>query len=417
MTQEIDVVIIGAGAAGLSAAKTLAQSNISFILLEGSHRIGGRAYSEELAPDVWFDLGCSYLHQADNNPFVAIADELGHPIGRDWGDIFSDERIRLHKNGRPLSDTEVHEYRKYEDACYNAIDDSAERGEDVAVSELVDLNHEFALPFSNSAAETAACDIDRISAVDAAAWEEGPDYPLLNGYGSLVAAWGADVPVSLNTRVNRVEWSNAGVKVSTAKGDIRARALLCTVSTGVLAAGDIDFTPALPDWKLEAISGLPIGIENKIGVHFDRDVFGPDARGFHATWNDDEQAGGFEASVMGQNMAVVFSGGRFASWLEKQGQEACFDYALGRIADVFGNDIRKHVTRYIATAWETDPWTRGSYSCALPGQAHQRKELARAVDDRLFFAGEAATVGDHSACHGAYNSGARAAGEIISILG
>ena len=90
MPADSDVVIIGAGAAGLSAARELDRLGISCAVIEGSHRIGGRAYSEEIAPDVWFDLGCSYLHQGNNNPFVEIADRLGAVIGRDKGDIFDD---------------------------------------------------------------------------------------------------------------------------------------------------------------------------------------------------------------------------------------------------------------------------------------------------------------------------------------
>ena len=117
---------------------------------------------------------------------------------------------------------------------------------------------------------------------------------------------------------------------------------------------------------------------------------------------------------MGQNIAIVFTGGRHAIWLEKQGQQTGHDYALDRVAEVFGNDIRQQVTRSIVTAWTTEPWTKGSYSSALPGQAHQREILARPLEDRLFFAGEATTTGDNSTCHGAYNSGIRAAREIAS---
>ena len=91
MPTDTDVVIIGAGASGLAAAKELNMLGVSFKVLEGSHRIGGRAYSEEIAPELWFDLGCSYLHQGDNNPFVDIADELGVVIGRDKGDIFDNQ--------------------------------------------------------------------------------------------------------------------------------------------------------------------------------------------------------------------------------------------------------------------------------------------------------------------------------------
>jgi monoamine oxidase len=238
----------------------------------------------------------------------------------------------------------------------------------------------------------------------------------LNGYGNLVAAWGAAVPVSLNTRVDAVDWSGARVRVDTSQGDLSAKTVLCTVSTGVLAASDIKFTPLLPDWKIEAILGLPTGTENKIAVHFDRDVFGADGRGYHNVWNDAGEAAGFEASVMGQNIAIVFTGGRHAIWLEKQGQQASHDFALERVAEVFGNDIRQHVTRSIVTAWTSESWTKGSYSCALAGQAHQREMLARPLEERLFFAGEATTVSDNSTCHGAYRSGIRAAREIAASL-
>ena len=416
MSIEFDVIIVGAGAAGLSAAKELTRLGISHVVIEGSHRIGGRAYSEEIAPGVWFDLGCSYLHQGETNPFVAIADKLGVVLGKGHGDMF--DHTRAYKNGVPLTAADNDAHHAYFAECDAAITASAARGEDVAIADLVDLDSEFAVPYLSAMADINTLDIDQVSAADYATFLEGGklDIPVLNGYGNLVAAWGADVPVSLNTKVERIDWSDSNVVVETAKGTLRARTVLCTVSNGVLGAGDIDFSPSLPDWKMDAILGLPTGTENKICLHFDGDVFGADGRGFHGVWNDEGDAAGFEASVMGHNTAVVFIGGREAIWLEKQGQQAGHDYAINRVAEAFGNDIRQHVTRSIVTAWTTEPWTKGSYSCALPGQAHQRKELARPLENRLFFAGEATTVGDNSMCHGAYNSGIRAAREISNVL-
>jgi monoamine oxidase len=112
----------------------------------------------------------------------------------------------------------------------------------------------------------------------------------------------------------------------------------------------------------------------------------------------------------------VFVGGRLGVWLEKQGQAALTDFAIDRIADIFGSDIRKRVKRCIATAWEGDPWTRGTWACARPGHAHQRAQLARPLEERLFFAGEATDRGGQGTCHGAYNSGLRAACEIAETL-
>ena len=302
MSSEADVIIIGAGASGLSAAKELANLGLTYLVIEGSHRIGGRAYSEEIAPGIWFDLGCSYLHQGETNPFVSIADELGVILGKDKGDIFEDSKIGLYNNGMYLDAHQRKAYFNYRSECYSAIHASAGRGEDVAIADLIDQENEYALSFMHSMAELNALDIDQTSSADFASFGDGSDIPVLHGYGSLVAAWGADIPVSLNTRVNRIDWAGGGVSVETGKGTLRGCAVLCTVSTGILTSGDIEFQPKLPDWKMEAILGLPTGTENKICVHFKQDVFGAEARGFYNTWNDEGVASGFEASVMGRTL-------------------------------------------------------------------------------------------------------------------
>jgi len=118
---------------------------------------------------------------------------------------------------------------------------------------------------------------------------------------------------------------------------------------------------------------------------------------------------------MGLNTAAVFVGGRRGVWSEGRAN-SCHDFAVDRVADSFGHDIRKHVDRCIATAWSTEPWPRGSWACALPGQAHQRANLERSVDERLFFAGEATVYGGQGTCDGAYLSGIRAAREVAAQL-
>ena len=119
---------------------------------------------------------------------------------------------------------------------------------------------------------------------------------------------------------------------------------------------------------------------------------------------------------MDLNIAAVFVGGSHSVWLEKRGEEACHNFAVDRTADIIGNDIRKHVKRSISSAWATDPCTWGAWACAVPGGAHQRTHLQRPVDERLYFAGEATVYGGQGTCHGAYESGLRAAKEIASKL-
>jgi len=418
MSTQTDVIIIGAGSAGLSAAKELTTQGISFILVEASHRIGGRAYSEEIAPDVWFDLGCAYLvagsdaknHIDESNPFIDFA--------RNQGEVIEEYHYDAHYvyNGRPLDDNEMKAREEYYRECEEAILNSVDSGDDCAISELIDLENPYATPYMDMMAVTAPKDLDEASAPDFVhKVEEYIDFNTLRGYGNLVAQWGSDVKVSLNTKVESVDWSGNDVLVKTVKGSIRARCLISTVSNGILAAQHIHFEPRLPDWKMEAIQGVPMGAENKIGVHFTKDVFDPKAGGYYQSWSSEAQGAYIDVNLMSTNVVSVFMGGRFSIWMETQGQQAAHEFAVDRIADIFGNDIRQSVGRSIVTAWVADPWTLGSYASALPGQYHQRESLPLAVDNKLFFAGEA-TARANGTCSGAYWSGVRAAREVADVL-
>jgi len=418
MSMQTDVIIIGAGSAGLSAAKELTKQGISFIVVEASHRIGGRAYSEEIAPDIWFDLGCAYLdvgsdaknHIDESNPFIDFA--------RSQGAVVEEYKYDSHYiyNGKPLNDNEMKAREAFYKDCGEAIRSSVEDGDDCAISEIIDLENPYATPYNDMMAVTAPKDLDEASAADFFhGVEEYVTFNTLRGYGNLVAQWGSDVEVSLNTKVENVEWSGKGVIVKTAKGSMRARCLISTVSNGILAAQHIHFEPRLPDWKMEAIHGLPMGAENKIGVHFTKDVFDPGASGYYQSWSSDAQGAYIDVNLMSTNVVTVFMGGRFSIWMEQQGQQAAHEFAVDRIAELFGNDIRQSVGRSIVTAWVTDPWTLGSYACALPGQYHQRETLPLAIDNKLFFAGEA-TARANGTCSGAYWSGVRAAREVAKAL-
>jgi len=419
MPTQTDVIIIGAGTAGLAAAKQLRKRGISFVVLEASHRIGGRAYSEEIAPDVWFDLGCAYLvagpdagkHIDESNPLIDFAKDQGAVIERYQYDS------HYIYNGSPL-DEDAEKVREafYKD-CEAAIRRSVTRGEDRAISELIDLDNPYATPYMDMMAVTVPKDLDESSAADFyCGVKEYSNYISLRGYGNLIADWGSDIEVSLNTKVDSVDWSGNDVTVKTAKGSIRARTIISTVSTGVMAAEHIHFAPSLPDWKMEAFRNIPMGAENKIGVHFSKEIVSPEDSGYYQSWSSDAQGAYIDANLLSTNVVTVFMGGRFSMWMEKQGRQAAHEFAVDRIAEIFGNDIRKAVTRSIASAWVTDPWTLGSYASAVPGQYHQRKALPLPIDNKLFFAGEA-TARTNGTVTGAYWSGVRAAREVAEVVG
>jgi len=418
MATQTDVIIIGAGSAGLSAAKELTKLGVSFIVVEASHRIGGRAYSEEIAPGVWFDLGCAYLdhgpeftnHIDESNPFIAYAQNQGAVI-----EEYTYDSHYIY-NGRPLDNNDMNALEAFYKECKEAIRNSVVDGDDRAISEIIDLENPYATPYMDMMAVTAPKDLDEASAPDF--FHKVDDWKSFNtqqGYGNLVAQWGSDVEVSLNTKVESVDWSGKDVLVKTIKGSIQARCLISTVSNGILAAQSIHFKPRLPDWKIESIQGLPMGFENKIGVHFTKDVFGPEASGYYQAWSSEAQGAYIDVNLMSTNVVTVFMGGRFSVWMEKRGQQAAREFAVDRIADIFGNDIRQSVGRSIVSAWATDPWTFGSYASALPGQFHQRESLPLAIDNKLFFAGEA-TARANGTCNGAYWSGVRAAREVAEVL-
>ena len=405
MKSDVDLVIVGAGAAGLAAAKAAQARGLSFHLIEASHRIGGRAYTEGMAPGMPMDLGCHWMHSASLNPFVAIADRFGFHYRRDgaW-------RMNGFAGSRRLTEAEHAAIHRGMAANYAAIAAAVERGEDVAVSEVIDLDNPWAALHAYWFSLGTSNDVDQISTVDIDSYNDTDEnWPLREGYGALVARWGADIPVTLNAPAERIRWGSGGVVVETGKGSVAGKRLLLTVSTNLMASGGIKFDPPLPDWKMAAARDLPLGVHNRIGIMLNRDPFGPDAPTSATILIDDDVPMATQLRPFGFNYVVGVTGGRHGAWLERAGAAASVAYLTERLVAAFGSDIRNALsTRTIVTAWGGDPWTLGSYSSALPGASHRRQELARPIDDILFFAGEACSREFAGTCHGAYLSGVAA---------
>ncbi len=400
----VEVAVVGAGAAGLGAAKTLARHGLSFALLEASHRIGGRAYSEEAASGVPFDLGCHWLHSASLNPFVKIADSLGFRYDK------SGFARGIFMGGAPVAPEVLGEARAYMERNFARIAALPKDGPDLSIAAARAADSPWTALFDYYISLTSSRDSDQMSALDLASYRDTQeDWPVRDGYGALIARFGADVPVALNTAVKRIDWSRRQIRLDTPRGAVTARKVILTVSTGVLGAGDLRFDPPLPDWKGEAIAALPLGNHNRICLVFDRDVFGADAPAGGAILSPDSEPMYFRIRPFGQDHVVGLTGGRFADWLERAGTEASLDFAKEKLKRAFGADITRHVVRHIVTAWRGDPWVRGAYSAALPGRHRQRAELARPLDGRLYFAGEATSEEFFATAHGAYLSGVAAA--------
>jgi monoamine oxidase len=407
-----DIAIVGAGSAGIAAAKAARELGLDFILLEASHRIGGRGYTEEIAPGVAFDLGCHWMHSASLNPYVAIADRFGFTYRK------GTFPRGLWLDGHWATPTDYADYAAAWERREAAIDAAAKAGGGLSIADATEREDRWTplLDYWTSIATSA--DPDQVAAEDAVNYNDTDEnWPLKQGFGTLIARFGADVPVTLNAAVERIDWSGPEIALHTAKGTVKAKRVVVTVSTGILGAGDIRFDPALPGWKQAAIDGLPLGTHNRIGLMFDRDPFGSDCPKGSAFLVPGEDPIGMSIRAFDENYAVVYTGGRHAVWLERAGQAAAVDFAKEKLAKIFGSAVPKQVTRTLVTAWHGDPWVKGSYSAALPGQGHQRAVLAQPVDDRLFFAGEATSTDFYATAHGACITGRNTARAVAKSLG
>jgi monoamine oxidase len=412
---DTDVAIVGAGAAGLAAAKTLGELGVPFVLLEASHRIGGRAYTENVGAGQPFDLGCHWMHSASRNPFVAIADAYGF----DYDKHGLAGRARI--DGAWTSAAEEADFEAFKARNSDAIARAVAAGPDVAAAEVTERENRWTPLHDYFFSLWTSFDVDRVSVVDLEAYiDTDENWPLKQGYGALVARHAAGVPVTLNAPVNAIDWSGKTLRLTTPKGEVRAQKIIVTVSTGILAGGHIRFDPALPDWKQEAVAGLPLGDHNRICLIYDRDVFGAEVPNNPALLN--EGPGGaepmsFNIRPFGYDYVVGLTGGRFADWLERAGPAAAVDLTKENLKKSFGSDIVNHVVGHNVTAWRGDPWVLGAYSAAQPGQAPQRARLAEALDGRLFFAGEATSIDSYSTAHGAHQTGIDTAREVAKALG
>jgi monoamine oxidase len=409
LPSEIDIAIIGAGAAGLGAAHALKASGLSVIVLEARHRLGGRAWTVQAGPDVVFDVGCGWLHSADKNPFVAIAEQLNFEVDRSlppWG-----ERAF----GDVFPQAERYEFIKALDAFYERIEAAARGGRDSAADLYLEPGNRWNPMIDAISTYVNGCELDQVSIFDFDAYEDTEiNWRVRRGYGAMIAAYGAACPVALNCNVTRIDHSGAQLSIETSQGNLRAAKAIVTVSTNLIADEAIRFSPALPD-KVDAAAGLPLGIANKVTLALDHaEQFPKDGNLRGATMRS--KMGTFHLRPFGQPCIEGYFGGTFARELEDAGVGAFAAQSIDEIAAMLGNDFRPRLKPLAESRWAHDPFARGSYSHALPGHAGDRAILAAPIEHRLFFAGEATSPNFFSTAHGALESGQRAAREIITAL-
>jgi monoamine oxidase len=410
LPSDINVAIIGAGAAGLGAANALKHSGLSFVVLEARDRVGGRAHTIQAAPAIVFDAGCGWLHSADENSFVPIAGQLNFEIDKTrppWREQAFDKAFPIQ---------ERMDFIKALDAFYDRAEVAAkqarQQGRDSAANLYLEPGNRWNPMIDAISTYVNGCELDAVSILDMDAYEDSEiNWRVRRGYGALIAAYGASCPLALNCAVTLIDHSGKRVRLETSQGTLLADKVIVTVPTNLIADGAIRFHPRLPA-KVDAARGLPLGLADKVMLALDEPESLPkDGNLRGATMRT--AMGSFHLRPFGQPCIEGYFGGSFARSLEDAGPGALAAESINEIVSYLGNDYRRKLKPLAESRWAHDPFARGSYSHALPGHAGARAVLAAPVDGRLFFAGEATSPGFFSTAHGARDSGERAAEEVI----
>jgi len=218
LPSEVDVAIIGAGAAGLGAARALENSGLSVIVLEARDRVGGRGHTIMAAPDIIFDLGCGWLHSADKNSFVAIAERLNFEIDKNrppWREQSFDGRLSACRGGSTSST------RSTPSTIVPMT--AAKNGRDSAANAYLELGNRWNPMIDAISTYVNGCELDQVSILDMEAYEDtGINWRVRRGYGALMAAYGAHLPLALNTQVTLIDHSDTRVRIETSRGTLSA---------------------------------------------------------------------------------------------------------------------------------------------------------------------------------------------------
>ena len=428
-----DVIVIGAGIAGLSAARALADRGVNVQVLEARDRIGGRVWTVDR-----LDLGAQWIHGTEGNPVTTLCRQLGIPllyVGGDSSYLGGWENLHLlDSGGKPVSLNS----KTRSIAVADAIRDEFERwrsarspgksGDLPAAAAFARVMRRRGLDASKAREADWHVRIntrddwggfrDTLSALY---WEEGyqvygyGDSAFPDGYGVLAERLAQGLPIRLNTVVSAVSHGGNGVTVLTGNGEFRADAAIVTVPLGVLKSGALKFQPALPRAKRDAIRRLGVGCLAKLALFYDKPFWPHEPYVFGLADGADAMSPSLAVNLWVTHRLPCLEfivGGELGQQLERWPLDRAVAWAQAALRRMFGQAPQP--VRTLRTGWTLDPFALGAYSHIPVGATPADLDaLAAPVGKRLLFAGEA-TCRQHWACvHGAHVSGLREAARLL----
>lgn len=420
----VDVIIIGAGMAGLSAARRLVGSGKTVLVLEARERIGGRIHTDR-SLGFAAELGANWIHGRNENPLVPLATQSSARAVR-----FNHNDISvLSGTGTPIADRD--RFQQVSSVLENAMQavaascgdkpatDSLEGPLTKSVGEYglssndqnvinVIMDREFAGDYAAGSKELNRCADEIGDAFD------GDDLIIINGYDRLAATLAKGIDVQLGEPVEAIDWSSSGVSVLTARQRYNASQSICTVPLGVLKSGGIKFETDLPDEHQQAIDRIGFGSFAKAVVTFESDAVLPNTNiAFAANKRRVFRNLVGLSGIAGRPAVMAYCGGEDALAAAKMtdrqiAQEIAESVALAR------RGVAPRIADVLVSRWQDDPYSRGAYSYpAVETRAEDFASLAKPIDKRFYFAGEAASQ-YFGTVHGAYISGQNAADAILA---
>jgi monoamine oxidase len=417
---DTDVVVIGAGLAGLGTATALRDRGVTCVVLEANTRIGGRAWTAH-PPElggVWFEMGAIWLHTAERNPLVPIARAAGETLLR------ADElrRKRTFVGTREATPDEYADYNDSWDRYEATADAILATVPDAPLAAVADQRPDDPWALTVESFEGPVICVAEAEKFSLRDWRtnalEGSNLVPDGGIGAFVERrLGSGLDIRLGTPATQVRWNGPGgrVSVETPRGTLTCRSCIVTVSTGVLAANAIRFDPPLPAAVQDTIAALPMGLAMKVALR----ATGPDRLDLPGHCSVDRQITQrgqplmpFQCWPFGRDYVQGWIGGDTALALARDGETTAVDFALGQLRAVFGGRVDRLFAggKRLVTRWDADPWVRGAYSWVPVGHADARRRLAEPLGDgHLLFAGEACHEGFAGTVAGAWISGQDAA--------